>query len=49
MRRQLSLDLTEIENRLFELEERYEEMGLDAILADYDPTKVIKNKSLQGD
>ena len=28
-----------MENRLFELEEKNEEQGLDAILADYDPSK----------
>ena len=37
-----------MENRLYELEEKYEENGLDAILADYDPTKVKKRQQLTG-
>ena len=37
-----------MENRLYELEEKYEENGLDAILADYDPSKVKKRQQLTG-
>ena len=37
-----------MENRLYELEEKAEEIGLDAILADFDPNAMAKKDKLTG-
>ena len=42
LRRQNAIDLTDMENRLYEMQERAEENGLDSIMADYDPSKLQK-------
>ena len=36
LRRQMAVDFTEMENRLFELEEKADEHGLDGLLAQFD-------------
>ena len=48
MKKEHKSDLIGMENRLYELEEKAEEIGLDAILADFDPNALAKKDKLTG-
>ena len=44
LRRQNAFEVTDLENRLYELQERAEEVGLDALMAEYDPSALTNKR-----